>query len=291
MKKIYTKLFDLLEIGDDFPTVIVGVINLSPESFYQGSVYEKPEKIRKAASEMIKNGAQILDIGGRSTAPWSEKISIEEEVNRMKIAMQNVCDIIPDNTLISVDTQYCEVAEIAFKIATKTNKKILINDVSCLKTDPSLTDFIIEEDLPIIIMASKEVPGDLCTIEEISEEFNITIKNLKQRGYNENNIILDPGIGHWIEEKTHIYDLKIIGNLYKLRELNKPILVAISRKSFIGSTLNLPNPEKRLNGTLAATAIAIYNGAHIVRTHDVTQQLFEFTKISKAIHDSTEIRH
>ncbi|MEE9378695.1 MAG: dihydropteroate synthase [Candidatus Lokiarchaeia archaeon] len=291
MKKIYTKLFDLLEIGDDFPTVIVGVINLSPESFYQGSVYEKPEKIRKAASEMIKNGAQILDIGGRSTAPWSEKISIEEEVSRMKMAMEIVCEIIPDNTLISVDTQYREVAEIAFKIATKTNKKILINDVSCLKTDPSLTDFIIEKDLPIIIMASKKLPGDLCTIEEIIEEFDDTIKNLKKKGYHEKNIILDPGIGHWIEKKSHIYDLKIIRNLYKLRELNKPILVAISRKSFIGTTLNIPEPEKRLNGTLAATAIAIYNGAHIVRTHDVTQQLFEFIKMSKAIYDSTEIRH
>jgi len=291
MKKIYTKLFDILEIGDDFPTVIIGVINLSPESFYQGSVYEKPEEIRKAASEMIKNGAQILDIGGRSTAPWSEKISIEEEVNRMKIAMENVCEIIPDNILISVDTQYREVAEIAFNIATKINKKILINDVSCLKTDPSLTDFIVEKDLPIVIMASKEVPGDLCTIEEIIEEFNSTIENLKQRGYNVNNIILDPGIGHWIEQKTYIYDLQIIGNLLKLKELNKPILVAISRKSFIGTTLNIPEPEKRLNGTLAATAIAIYNGAHIIRTHDVTQQLFEFIKMSKAIHDSTEIRH
>ncbi|NVM35528.1 MAG: dihydropteroate synthase [Candidatus Lokiarchaeota archaeon] len=291
MKKIYTKLFDLLEIGDDFPTVIVGVINLSPESFYRGSVYEKPEKIRKAASEMIKNGAQILDIGGRSTAPWSEKISIEEEVNRMKIAMENVCEIIPDNIIISVDTQYREVAENAFNIATKTNRKIIINDVSCLKTDPSLTDFIVEKDLPIIIMASMEVPGDLCTIEEITEEFNSTIENLKKRGYNENNIILDPGIGHWIEKKTHIYDLKIIGNLHKLKELNKPILVAISRKSFIGTTLNIPEPEKRLNGTLAATAIAIYNGAHIVRTHDVTQQLFEFVKMSKAIDDSTEIHH
>ena len=291
MKKIYTKLFDLLEIGDDFPTVIVGVINLSPESFYQGSVYEKPEKIRKTASEMIKNGAQIIDIGGRSTAPWSEKITIEEEVKRMKIAMENVCEIIPDNILISVDTQYREVAEIAFKIATKTNKKIIINDVSCLKTDPSLIDFIVEKDLPIIIMASKEVPGDLCTIEEIIDEFNSTIENLKKRGYNESYIILDPGIGHWIEEKTYIYDLQIIGNLYKLRELNKPILVAISRKSFIGTTLNIPEPEKRLNGTLAATAIAIYNGAHIVRTHDVTQQLFEFVKMSKAINDSTEFRH
>lgn len=283
MKEIYTKLFGFLEIGDDFPTIVMGVINLSPESFYKGSVYKEPEKIKEAASDMIKNGAHILDIGGRSTAPWSEKISVEEEVNRMKIAMENVCKIIPDSVIISVDTQYREVAEIAFKIATKTNKNIIINDVSCLKTDPTLADFIIEKDLPLIIMASKKIPGDLCTIEEIIEEFKKTIQSLIKKGYNENKIILDPGIGHWIEEKNHIYDLKIIGNLNKLKELNKPILVAISRKSFIGTTLNIPDPEKRLNGTLAATAIAIFNGAHIVRTHDVTPQLFEFVKMSKAI--------
>ncbi len=283
MKKIYTKLFGFLEIGDDFPTVIMGVINLSPESFYKGSVYKEPKRIKEAASDMIKNGAHILDIGGRSTAPWSEKISVEEEVNRMKIAMENVCEIIPDLVIISVDTQYREVAEIAFEIATKTNKRIIINDVSCLKTDPTLADFIIEKDLPLIIMASKKIPGDLCTIEEIIEEFKKTIESLIKKGYDENKIILDPGIGHWIEEKNHIYDLKIIGNLNKLKELNKPILVAISRKSFIGTTLNIPDPEKRLNGTLAATAIAIFNGAHIVRTHDVTPQLFEFVKMSKAI--------
>ena len=132
-------------------------------------------------------------------------------------------------------------------------------------------------------MASKKIPGDLCTIEEIIEEFKKTIESLIKKGYDENKIILDPGIGHWIEEKNHIYDLKIIGNLNKLKELNKPILVAISRKSFIGTTLNIPDPEKRLNRTLAATAIAIFNGAHIVRTHDVTPQLFELVKISKAI--------
>ncbi len=283
MKKIYTKLFGFLEIGDDFPTIVMGVINLSPESFYKGSVYKEPEKIKEAASDMIKNGAHILDIGGRSTAPWSEKISVEEEVNRMKIAMENVCEIIPDSVIISVDTQYREVAEIAFKIATKTNIRIIINDVSCLKTDSTLADFIIEKDLPLIIMASKKIPGDLCTIEEIIEEFKKTIEHLIKKGYDENKIILDPGIGHWIEEKNYIYDLKIIGNLNKLKELNKPILVAISRKSFIGTTLNIPDPEKRLNGTLAATAIAIFNGAHIVRTHDVTPQLFEFVKMSKAI--------
>jgi len=106
---------------------------------------------------------------------------------------------------------------------------------------------------------------------------------MKERGYNKNNIIIDPGIGHWIERKTHIYDLKIIGNLSELRVLKKPVLVAISRKSFIGTTLNIPEPENRLNGTLAATAIAVFNGAHIVRTHDVDQQLLEILKMAEQL--------
>ncbi|MFX1501119.1 MAG: dihydropteroate synthase, partial [Promethearchaeota archaeon] len=213
MDKIYTKLFNFLEIGDAFPTIIVGVINLSPESFYKGSVYLEPEKIKSAALEMIENGAQILDIGGRSTAPWSEKITIEEEINRVKTAMESVCKDIPDKIIISVDTQYRKVAEVAFNIAKKWNKKIIINDVSCLKSDPSLVDYIVAEDLPIILMASKRIPGDLCTIEEILDEFHNTIKSLKNKGYDDNKIILDPGIGHWIEKKIHVYDLKIIGNL------------------------------------------------------------------------------
>lgn len=283
MMKIYSKLFDFLDIGDDFPTVIIGVINLSPESFYKGSVYSEPEMIREAALNMINNGAQILDIGGRSTAPWSDKISIEEEVKRMNIAMDVVCKIIPENIIISVDTQYREVAESAFNIASKEKRKIIINDVSCLKTDPSLADFIIAKDLPIIIMASKKVPGDLCTIDEIIEEFNNTIKNLKKKSYDENKIILDPGIGHWIEKKSHLYDLKIIGNLQKLKKLNKPILVAISRKSFIGTTLNIPDPEDRFYGTLSATAIAVFNGAHLVRTHDVNKQILEIVKMAEEI--------
>ncbi|MFX0025944.1 MAG: dihydropteroate synthase [Candidatus Hermodarchaeota archaeon] len=283
MNKIYTKLFDFLEIGDDFPTVIMGVINLSPESFYKGSVYEEPEKVKKATTEMVKNGAKMIDIGGRSTAPWSKKISIEEEGIRMNNAMEAVCEVIPDNVIISIDTQYREIAEKAFNIAARAKKKILINDVSCLKTDPTLIDFIIAKDLPIITMASKKVPGDLCTINEIIEEFNNTIKKLKKKGFDINKIILDPGIGHWIEEKTYIYDLKIINNLSKLRILNKPILVAISRKSFIGTTLNKPDPNNRLNGTLSATSIAVFNGAHIVRTHDVNEQLLDIIKMAREI--------
>ncbi len=283
MDKIYSKLFNSLEIGDDFPIIIMGVINLSPESFYKGSIYDELETLKKAVLEMINKGANLLDVGARSTAPWSKKITIEEEINRMIPPMELICKIIPKNVIISVDTQYKEVAQRTFDIALKMKKNMIINDVSGLKTDPSLVDFIIEKKIPIILMASKKIPGDLCNMDEIINEFEKTIELLKSNGYKEENIILDPGIGRWIEEKEPIYDLRIINELEKLRILQKPILVAISRKSFIGATLNIPEPEKRLNGTLSATAIAVYNGAHIIRTHDVNRQLIEMVQIGRAI--------
>ena len=283
MNEIYSKFFDSLEIGDELPTVIMGVLNLSPESFYKGSVYEESEALKNATREMIENGAKMLDLGARSTAPWSKRISVKEEIERIIPAMKAVCRIIPEDVIITIDTQYAEVAEKALEISQKFERNAMINDVSCLKTDPSLEDLVIKKNVPIILMASKNVPGDLCTMDEIVEEFGLTIKRLKSKGYDENNIILDPGIGHWIEEKTHEYDLKIIGNLTMLKNLNKPILVAISRKSFIGMTLDIPEPEKRLNGTLSATAIAVYNGAHLVRTHDVNDQLSEIVKMAEEI--------
>ena len=283
MNEIYAKFFDFLEIGDNYPTIVMGVLNLSPESFYKSSVYDSAKKIEFATMNMIKNGAVILDLGARSTAPWSGKITIEEEINRMESAMNIICKIIPDNIILSIDTQYRRVAQKALEISAKFKKKIIINDVSCLKTDPGLGDFVAENDLPIILMASKEVPGDLLTTDTIIREFNKTIELLEGRGYDSKKIILDPGIGRWVDKKTPEFDLKIIGNLDKLRSLNKPILVAISRKSFIGAILNISEPEKRLNGTLSATAIAIYKGAHIIRTHDVNQQLTEIIKIAEEI--------
>ena len=283
MNEIYAKFFDFLEIGDNYPTIVMGVLNLSPESFYKGSVYDSAKKIEFVANNMLNNGAAILDLGARSTAPWSEKITIEEEINRMESALNIICKIIPNNIILSIDTQYRRVAQRALEISTKFKKKIIVNDVSCLKTDPGLGDFVTENDLPIILMASKEIPGDLLTTDEIKREFNKTIELLERKGYDGKKIILDPGIGRWVDKKTPEFDLKIIGNLDKLRSLNKPILVAISRKSFIGAILNITEPEKRLNGSLSATAIAIYKGAHIIRTHDVNQQLTEIIKIAEEI--------
>jgi len=287
MNAIYSKLFDLLEIGDNHPTIIMGVLNLSPESFYKGSVYNNLNDLEQIASDMIKNGAIMLDLGARSTAPWSKKISVQEEIDRIVPAMEIICRNVPKDVILSIDTQYKEVAQKAYDIALEFNKKeIIINDVSCLKTDPKLEDFIIENDLPIILMASKKIAGDCLTMDEIIKEFKKSIEGLKSKGYNDDLIILDPGIGRWIEKKTLNYDLKIINNLHQLKILNKPILVAISRKSFIAGTLdpkNPPKPEDRYNGTLSATAIAVFNGAHIVRTHDVNEQLFEIVKIAEEI--------
>ena len=283
MNQIYAKFFDFLEIGDNYPTIVMGVLNLSPESFYKGSVYDNAKKIDLATKNMIDNGAAILDLGARSTAPWSEKITIEEEINRMESAMNIICKIIPNNIILSIDTQYRRVAQRAMEISTKFKKKIIVNDVSCLNTDPGLGDFVTENNIPIILMASKEVPGDLLSLDDIKREFNITIELMESKGYDVKKIILDPGIGRWVDKKTPEFDLKIIGNLDKLRSLNKPILVAVSRKSFIGAILNITEPEKRLNGTLSATAIATYKGAHIIRTHDVNQQLTEIIKIAEEI--------
>lgn len=283
MYGIYTKLFDYFEIGDSVPTVIMGVLNLSPESFYQDSVYNDLTSLETAVLEMVDRGAKMLDIGARSTAPWSKRISVEEELNRVIPSMELICKIVPNKIIISVDTQYKKVAQETYDIALKFKKNIIINDVSCLKTDPGLIDFVIENNLPIILMASKSIPGDLCTVEEIIGELKKTIVLLSSRGYDTNKIIIDPGIGRWIEKKIPKYDMKIIGNLEKLRTLNKPILLAVSRKSFIGATLNIPEPEKRLNGTLSATAIAVYKGVHIIRTHDVTDQLAEIVKMAEEI--------
>ncbi len=283
MPKIYAKLFDNLEVGDDFPTVLMGVLNLSPESFYKGSIYDTLKSLEVAAGTMIKNGAKILDIGARSTAPWSKKITLEEEIKRLVPAVEQLCKVVPNEVILSIDTQYSETAQSALEITQQFKKKIIINDISCLKTDRKLVEFIVNNNIPIILMASKATPGDLLSIEEIVNEFSKTIKSLKIKGYPEGNIILDPGIGKWIENKTPTHDLTIISNLEKLRTLNKPILVALSRKSFIGATLNIPDPENRLNGTLSATAIAVFNGAHIIRTHDISQQLCEVVKMAEQI--------
>jgi dihydropteroate synthase len=286
MNKIESVLFDNFIIGDNSPTLIMGVLNLSPESFYKSSIYETFESIREAALKMISSGALILDVGARSTAPKSPAISVDEERNRLEPILEKLCEILPDNLLLSVDTQYARIAQAAYRIASRYNKRMILNDVSGLTTDPDLINFITKNNIPLILMASKDKPGDLLTIDEIIQQLRSKIQLLNDRGYDEKKIIIDPGIGHWVKDKTYQYDLKIIANLEKLRTLQKPILIALSRKSFIGEVLEIPDPEDRLMGSLCATAVSVFNGAHIVRTHDVNKKLKDIVKMAEAIRRS-----
>jgi len=276
---IHNEIFPNFPIGDDIFPIFQAVINLSPESFYKGS-FIKPNDVTTKIDGFIKNGAKIIDIGARSTAPNVPAISKEEELARVKLILEPSIIATPDDIIISIDTQFCEVAEFALKLLQKYNRKLIINDVSGLKTDSKLKEFIITNDLPLILMASRKVPGDLLTVDSIQDSFKQSIEELDKRKYNLKNLILDPGVGKWIPEKTYEYDVNIIDKLESFRCFNQPILVGISRKSFLGTILGNKPPEERFYGTLAASAIAVYNGAHILRTHDLNQELIDGTKVA-----------
>ncbi len=249
-----------MKIGDSCPTKIMGVINLSEESFYKGSVAIGDEVVERA-SIMVEDGADIIDVGARSTAPGVRQISVQDERERLIPALKGVLEL---GVPISVDTQYSKIAEVALDMGA-----CIINDVSGLKTDPQMADVISDFNVPVILMASKVKPGDCLTFQEIVESLIDSIALAEGRGISK--IIIDPGIGRWVKEKTYEYNLDIISSLERLKVLGKPILVAISRKSFIGDILGVPEPCDRLAGTLACTAIAVYKGAHIVRTHDIKE--------------------
>ncbi len=276
-----------LPIGDKAPVRIMGVLNLSAESFYKASYIADGESQLIAAKSMIKAGATMLDLGARSTAPGVTPISITEEMRRIKSSFEIMCSEIPKEIILSVDTQYGEVAQLCYEIANKNDRPFLLNDVSNLHTDPNLRRFLMKTCVvPIILMASKLKPGDCLTIDEILTELRVVVDKLTKAGYPRSQIIIDPGVGKWIPEKLPSNDLAIIKKMRDLRILNLPVLVAISRKSFIGALLNLPKPDDRLQGTLAATAIAVFNGAHIIRTHDVNLETIQTIKIAQSIRDA-----
>ncbi len=275
-----------LPVGDKAPVRLMGVLNLSAESFYKASYIADGQSLLISAKSMIQLGATMLDIGARSTAPGVTPISISEEMRRIKSSFEMLCSEIPKQIILSVDTQYGEVAQLCYEIANKHDRPLLINDVSNLHTDTNLRRFLLKTVVPIILMASKFKPGDCLTMEEIITELRVTVNKLINAGYPRSQIIIDPGIGKWIPEKLPNFDLAIIKKMRELRMMELPILAAISRKSFIGALLNLPKPDDRFQGTLAATAIAVYNGAHIIRTHDINIETVQTIKIAQNIRDS-----
>jgi dihydropteroate synthase len=248
-----------LKVGDSQPVRIMGVINLSRESFYQGSVVHE-DSVLDAALRMIDEGAEIIDIGARSTWPLAHKISKEEERRRLIPAIKDLQGI---DVPISADTMYSDIAEEALDAGAD-----IINDVSGLTADDRMMEVVKQHSCPVVLMASNRVPGDPVGMDAVMESLERIIFRAEKGGIEPDSIIIDPAIGRWTAEKLPLYDYETIDSLRRLQVLGKPILAAISRKSFIGETLNKP-PDMRLYGSLAATALAVYNGAHIIRTHDV----------------------
>nr|MDO8082282.1 dihydropteroate synthase [Candidatus Freyarchaeota archaeon] len=274
--------FGNLKIGDGFPVRIFAALNLSPESFYKGSVRTTPKEIVEYTLKLIEEGADYIDLGAVSTAPpkiYNTQFGSEEVELRRVVEAVNAIREVTDFP-ISVDTQRARVAEAALNKGANA-----VNDVSGFKTDPQLSKVVAEYDAPVILMAAIEKPGDAQKISEVRESLKGSLQISRDAGIDQMKIIIDPGIGFG---KPYQSDLALIRELIRLKTLQKPIMVAVSRKSFIGQVLDLKNPEERLTGSLAATAIAVFNGANAIRTHDV-KQTKETVKVAEAITKATKI--
>lgn len=251
-----------LKIGDRYPAQVMGILNLSPESFYKGSVVS-PDQVLETALQMVEDGASFLDVGARSTWMFSSPITEEEEAKRLFPVLEALVGNV--EAVISVDTMFSEVAEEALKRGAD-----VINDVSGFTADPRLADVVADYDCPAVIMASEKCPGDPLGMDAVMDSLEKILEKAEKAGIDSEKLILDPAFGRWIEAKLPCYDFETLDDLERLQVFEKPILAALSRKSFIGDVLEKPASE-RLYGSLAVAALAVYNGAHIIRTHDVAE--------------------
>lgn len=268
-----------LKVGDQYPAHVMGIINLSPESFYEGSV-TSPESALDVARKMIEDGATFLDLGARSTWRFSKPISKEEELDRLL----PVLDALEGNVdaVISVDTMFSEIAEEALKRGAD-----IINDVSGFTADPGMIEVVAAHGCPAVVMASDKIPGDPLGMDAIIEALGSIIEAAGAGGIEPGRLILDPAIGRWTDEKLPMYDFETLDDFERLKIFEKPLLAALSRKSFIGEVLG-KTANERLYGSLAAAAIAVHKGAHIIRTHDVPETS-DVVKLAGALRSRTSV--
>mgnify|MGYP006259679635 FL=1 len=247
-------------------TLVMGIVNVTPDSFSDGGKFFSPEVATNHASKLITQGADIIDIGGESTRPGAKQVSESEELKRVIPVIEKIRTDNP-TILISIDTTKASVAKYAVEAGAD-----IINDVSGLSFDNNMAGIVKSLNVPIVIMHMKGNPQNMQLnpkykdiVNEILDFFKIKIKIAIQSGINRSMIILDPGIGFG---KTVDHNFELLSRLNEFNVLELPIMIGPSRKSFIGITLDLP-PEDRVEGTAAAVSAGVMNGASIVRVHDV----------------------
>ena len=264
-------------------TYLMGVLNVTPDSFSDGGDYYTIESALAQAENMVKSGVDIIDIGGQSTRPGAAEISLEEEIDRVIPVLQilrqkaEIFGSVP----ISVDTTRAQVAKAAVEAGAD-----IINDISGATFDSEMLSTVAHLKVPIILMHIRGTPQTMQKltdyrdlIGEIREFLESRIAEAVAAGIDKSHIILDPGIGF---AKNYSQNLEILQQLAKFRGLDCPILVGVSRKSFIGHILNQPLAKQRIWGTAAACTGAIANSADILRVHDV-REMYDVCLVADAI--------
>ena len=241
-------------------TYIMGILNVTPDSFSDGGKFNDTKRALKRVEEMIKEGADIIDIGGESTRPGYTKISDEEEIER-------ICPIIKEikknfDISVSADTYKSGVAAAAAESGVD-----MINDIWGLKYDDKMPDIIKGYDLSCVIMHNRDNTdyGDFAG--DVISDLKYSLELAKKAGIDDDRIIIDPGVGF---AKSYEQNLEIIRRVDELKAIGYPVMLAASRKSVIGLTLDLP-PEERTEGTIATSVIAVMKGCNFVRVHDIKE--------------------
>lgn len=265
-------------------TLIMGVLNVTPDSFSDGGRFFEWTRAVEQGRKLAEEGADILDIGGESTRPGSRPVPEEEELRRVIPVIEALRSKI--SIPISIDTRKAAVAERALQSGAE-----MVNDVSALRFDEGMAEVISRRKVPVVLMHLRGQPENMQAdihyddlIGEIREFFRERIDYAVSRGISRDRIILDPGIGFGksMEEKHNLILLK---ELRSFRALGQPLMIGTSRKAFLGRILDLP-PEEREEGTLATVAVAIQNGVNIVRVHEV-RRTRRAVKVADAILRST----
>lgn len=258
----YPKPLILNDIELDYrkETFVMGILNVTPDSFSDGGKFNSIETAVQHAKEMVANGAKIIDIGGESTRPGYTRISVEEEISRVVPVIKALLKEVP--AILSIDTYKSAVARAAVEAGAH-----MINDIWGAKADPEIAKVAAEYNVPIILMHNREDVPYNNYFEDYLDDFQKSLDIVKEAGVPEEHIILDPGIGF---VKNLEQSIETMQRLEELVAIGYPVLLATSRKRMIGTILNLPL-EERVEGTAATCAYGVMKGCHIVRVHDVKE--------------------
>jgi len=268
-------------------TLIMGILNVTPDSFFAGGRYPDAQLAVERAFEMEQQGADILDVGGESTRPGADPLSADEEIARVLPVLEGLRGKL--RIPISLDTQKAEVAEAGLRAGAE-----IVNDVSGLRADPEVAEIAKRTGAALVLMHMRGAPKSMHkgpfardVMRDIAQGLRASIARARQAHISEAKILLDPGIGFGKKQKQ---SFEVLGQLPELARMGYPLVVGVSRKSFIGMALGgrgeIWPPEKRAWGTAAAVTTAILNGAHIVRVHDV-QEMSQVARVADAVLSAT----